>query len=136
MLSFRFPHVRVLTVGLLLVSSLILDACNSGVGKRLNAAPADNSLQIHTLPVELKQLHRNVESVGSLFAQEEVTVSSEVEGKVDSVLVDVGDRVEAGQPIVKVSTIELNLALEQQRAFISRLVRVWGLPVLPMTLPM
>ena len=64
----------------------------------------------------MKQIHRNVESVGSLFALEEVTVSSEVEGKIDQVLVDVGDRVESGQPLVQVSTIELKLAVDQQRA--------------------
>src|SRR5204862_226646 len=40
----------------------------------------------------------------------------EVDGKVDEVLVDVGDRVERGQPLVNVSTIELKLALDQQRA--------------------
>jgi len=56
------------------------------------------------------------ESVGSLFAYEEVTVSSEVEGRVERVLVDVGDRVAAGQPIVKVAPAELELSLAQQRA--------------------
>ena len=71
---------------------------------------------MHAIPVKLQELRRNVESVGSLFALEEVTVSSEVDGKVDEVLVDVGDRVERGQPLVNVSTIELKLALDQQRA--------------------
>jgi multidrug efflux pump subunit AcrA (membrane-fusion protein) len=116
MLSFRFLNVRVITIGLLFVTSSGLGACSSGASKGLNVAPVNKSLQIHALPVELRQLRRNVESVGSLFALEEVTVSSEVEGKVDEVLVDVGDRVEAGQPIVNVSTIELKLALDQQRA--------------------
>ncbi|HMF00176.1 MAG TPA: efflux RND transporter periplasmic adaptor subunit [Terriglobia bacterium] len=54
--------------------------------------------------------------MGSLFALEEVTVSSEVDGRVDEVLVDTGDHVERGQPLVNVSTTELKLALDQQRA--------------------
>jgi RND family efflux transporter MFP subunit len=68
------------------------------------------------LPVEKKQVRRNVESVGSLFPLDEVTVSSEVEGRVDQVLVDVGDHVAAGQTIVKVVQTELQLTLDQQRA--------------------
>jgi len=94
-----------------------VSACTGGVaGKATDAAAATKTVQVQALPAELKELRRNVQAVGSLFPQEEVTVSSEVEGKVDSVLVDVGDHVEAGQSIVKVSTVELTLALQQQRA--------------------
>jgi len=73
-------------------------------------------LSVRVLPVEKKQVRRNVESVGSLFPLDEVTVSSEVEGRVDQVLVDVGDHVSAGQTIVKVVQTELQLTLDQQRA--------------------
>ena len=111
-----FSSPRAVAVSLLGIS-LSLSACSGGVpGKVREAAAATKTVQVQALPAELKELRRNVQAVGSLFAQEEVTVSSEVEGKVDSVLVDVGDRVEAGQPIVKVSTVELSLALQQQRA--------------------
>ena len=111
-----FSSPRVVAVSLLGIS-LSVSACTGGVpGKVREAAAATKTVQVQALPAELKELRRNVQAVGSLFAQEEVTVSSEVEGKVDSVLVDVGDRVEAGQPIVKVSTVELSLALQQQRA--------------------
>jgi multidrug efflux pump subunit AcrA (membrane-fusion protein) len=57
-----------------------------------------------------------VESVGSLFPFEEVTVSAEVEGRVDRVLVDIGDRVTRGQPLVQVSPVELQLVRAQQQA--------------------
>jgi len=97
---------------------LFISACssNSVAGKRADSEVRDEHVQVHAIPVKLQELRRNVESVGSLFALEEVTVSSEVDGKVDEVLVDVGDRVERGQPLVNVSTIELKLALDQQRA--------------------
>jgi multidrug efflux pump subunit AcrA (membrane-fusion protein) len=57
-----------------------------------------------------------------------VTVSSEVDGKVDQVFVDVGDRVEGGQPIVGISTVELKLALDQQRALYRQARTRLGLP--------
>src|SRR5262245_43615968 len=97
--------------------SLLFTACsNSVAGKRADSAAREERIQVRAVPVKLEQLRRNVESVESLFALEEVTVSSEVEGKVDEVLVDIGDHVERGQPLVNVSTIELKLALDQQRA--------------------
>src|SRR5207244_8326437 len=101
-----------------LVSTLIISTWNSNsvARKRADSEARDEHVQVHAIPVKHQELRRNVESVGSLFALEEVTVSSEVDGKVDEVLVDVGDRVERGQPLVNVSTIELKLALDQQRA--------------------
>ncbi len=116
MFSKSFP-AKGFVAGVLFSTALIFPACsNSVAGKRSDAPAKDDRLQVRAEPVKAGELRRNIESVGSLFALEEVTVSSEVEGKVDEVLVDVGDRVERGQPLVNVSTIELKLAVDQQRA--------------------
>ena len=116
MLSNSFP-AKGFVAGMLVSTALLLPACsNSVAGKRADAPAKDDRLQVRAVAVKVGELRRNIESVGSLFALEEVTVSSEVEGKVDEVLVDVGDRVERGQPLVNVSTIELKLAVDQQRA--------------------
>ena len=100
-----------------LIFSLILSfaSCSKTSGKQVDAA-AGRSLSVRVFAVEQKQIRRNVESVGSLFPFEEVTVSSEVEGRVEQVLVDVGDHVAIGQTIVKVVPTELQLTLDQQRA--------------------
>jgi RND family efflux transporter MFP subunit len=66
--------------------------------------------------VEKRELRRDVSAVGSLFAFDEVAVSSEIEGRVDRVFVDLGDRVAAGQALVEVSPVELGLARDQQQA--------------------
>src|SRR5438132_1884677 len=116
MLHNSFP-AKGFVAGVLFSTALVLSACsNSVAGKRPDAQAKDDRIQVRAVPVQVGELRRNVESVGSLFALEEVTVSSEVEGKVDEVLVDVGDRVDRGQPLVNVSTIELKLAVDQQRA--------------------
>lgn len=90
-------------------------SCSKTSGKQVDST-APRSVSVRVLPVEQKQIRRNVESVGSLFPLDEVTVSSEVEGRVEQVLVDVGDHVSAGQTIVKVVPTELQLTLDQQRA--------------------
>ncbi|HWQ32897.1 MAG TPA: efflux RND transporter periplasmic adaptor subunit [Blastocatellia bacterium] len=68
------------------------------------------------LSVEQQQQRRTVEAVGSLFAFDEVTVSSEAEGRVEQVLADVGDRVTKGQVLARISPVEMELSVEQQRA--------------------
>lgn len=78
--------------------------------------------------VEKRELRRDVSSVGSLFAYDEVAVSSEIEGRVDRVLVDLGDRVEAGQALVQVSPTELGLARDQQAASLQATRAKLGLP--------
>ncbi len=59
---------------------------------------------------------RSVQAVGSLFPLEESVVSSEVAGRVETVLADVGDRVAQGQVLVTLSPVELKYELDRQRA--------------------
>jgi membrane fusion protein (multidrug efflux system) len=106
---------RSLCVALLLCLTSVFVSCSKTSGKAVDSA-TPRTVSVRVLPVEKKQIRRNVESVGSLFPLDEVTVSSEVEGRVDQVLVDVGDHVSAGQTIVKVVQTELQLTLDQQRA--------------------
>jgi RND family efflux transporter MFP subunit len=90
-------------------------SCSSGAaGKPKDGTSKPVSARI--IPVNQKEIRRNVDSVGSLFPLDEVTVSSEVEGRVEQVLVDIGDHVARAQPLVKVSPVELQYALDQQRA--------------------
>ncbi|OFV94643.1 MAG: hypothetical protein A3H28_00595 [Acidobacteria bacterium RIFCSPLOWO2_02_FULL_61_28] len=77
--------------------------------------------------VKTQPVRRTVEAVGSLFADEEVVVSSEVEGRTNEVLVDVGDRVTEGQVLVQISPTELQLASQQQQAALEQIRARLGL---------
>jgi RND family efflux transporter MFP subunit len=102
----------------LLVSIFNLSCSKTTSGKHVEGEP--RRLAVRAVQVSRKQITRKVESVGSLYPYEEVAVSSEVDGKVAQVLVDVGDKVSTGQPIVKVVPTELELTLDQQRAILSQ----------------
>ena len=93
----------------------------SGAGCSGSRASDDAKQQVEpvkarVVPVVSRKVARRVDSVGSLFPFEEVTVSSEVEGRVDEVYADVGDPVARGRSLVKIHPIELSLGLEEQRA--------------------
>ena len=61
---------------------------------------------------------RRIQAVGSLYALEESTLSSEVEGRVAEVLADIGDNVKEGQPLVRLDPEELQFEVERQRGLV------------------
>jgi multidrug efflux pump subunit AcrA (membrane-fusion protein) len=97
-----------------LVSSCARD--KSGKSQNGQSGGAQSKAKVRIASVEQRQQRRAVEAVGSLFAYDEVTVSSEAEGHVEQVMVDVGDRVSKGQTLALVSPVELQLTVDQQEA--------------------
>ncbi|HEX6739547.1 MAG TPA: efflux RND transporter periplasmic adaptor subunit [Vicinamibacteria bacterium] len=105
----RLPHTLAALLPLLGVA-----AC--GRSRASDDAGAAKPVKVKVVPVASRSVQRRVEAVGSLFPFEEVTVGAEVEGRVDEVYVDVGDRVSRGGRLVKIVPVELGLALEQEQA--------------------
>ena len=105
-----------------LLAILSLAACSSGTAVKAKGdgggAEKEKAMSVSFISVEARELRRTVESVGSLFAYDEVVVSSEVDGRADKVLVDVGDKVTKGQTLVEIAPIEFKLAADQQEALL------------------
>ncbi|HEV3140967.1 MAG TPA: efflux RND transporter periplasmic adaptor subunit, partial [Vicinamibacterales bacterium] len=87
----------------------------------------------------LESVRRAVEVVGTLAAEDEVTVSSQAEGTVSRILADLGDRVTAGQPMIELDREKLQYNFDQQRATLARALAKYGanepghLPVIEQT---
>ncbi len=73
-------------------------------------------MAVRIVPAREDSVRRRVQAVGSLFAIDESTISSQVEGPIARVLVDVGDTVKEGQVLVSIEPTELQYAVEMQRA--------------------
>ena len=63
---------------------------------------------------------RAVDVVGTLAAVDQVTVSSEADGRVEKINADLGDRVRAGQVLIQLDDEKQRYALEQQQADLAR----------------
>jgi HlyD family secretion protein len=101
----------------LAVIGLVGSSCaRDTAGKATEEKPRAAKAKIRIAQVETRRQRRSVEAVGSLLAFDEVTVSSEAEGRVEQVLADVGDRVGKGQILARVSPVELQLTVDQQQA--------------------
>src|SRR5437764_11296217 len=76
--------------------------------------------------VRQDSMRRSVEVVGTLAAVDQVTISSEADGKVSRILADLGDRVRAGQPLVQVDQEKQQYNFEQQKASLARALAQYG----------
>ena len=73
-------------------------------------------------------VHRAVDVVGTLAAVDQVTISSEADGKVRAILADLGDRVRAGQVLVQLDNEKQQYTYEQQQAALARALAQSGAP--------
>jgi RND family efflux transporter MFP subunit len=83
---------------------------------------------VATEPVRRESVKRAVELVGTLAAVDQVTISSEADGKVSRILADLGDRVRAGQTLIQVDREKQQYNFEQQQATLARALAQYGAP--------
>src|SRR5438105_9345498 len=75
---------------------------------------------VHFYTVAEETARRRIQAVGSLYAFEESTLSSQVEGRVAEVLADVGDNVKAGQALITLDPQELQFEVDRQRGLVTQ----------------
>jgi len=108
-----------------------------GCGRNSSAAKADrkqarpSALPVTVTPVRAQKVQRTVEFVGTLYANEEVAVSTELEGRILSIAADLGDRVGAGQVLAKMNDAEFRFAVDQTEASLKETLAKLGLEKLP-----
>ena len=98
-------------------TAVLANGCSNS---QVNSAKAafSKSVPVRVYSVTEETTRRRVQAVGSLFALEESTLSAQVEGRADKVLVDVGDVVSKGQPLVLLDQRELQFEVERQRGLV------------------
>src|SRR5712692_10011952 len=82
-----------------------------------------------TVKVEIvreETVRRAVEVVGTLAAVDQVTISSEADGKVSRILADLGDRVSAGQALIQIDHEKQQYNYDQQKATLDRALAQLG----------
>lgn len=72
--------------------------------------------EVRLIGPEVRNERPSVQLVGEILAFDTVRISSEVAGKVDRVLVEVGDRVSAGTPMAEVDRNTFRIYLQQAEA--------------------
>ena len=108
---------------------IILSATISGCSKSDTAEAGSAGEQpkpITAVAVQRDSIRRSVDVVGTLTAVDQVTVSSEADGTVREILADLGDRVKAGQVLVRLDNERQRYAYQQQQAALARALAQYG----------
>src|SRR2546430_3921668 len=107
-----------------LVHSVVLAAVVAGgVSKARTTGvlgDAAHPTPVHFYTVAEETARRRIQAVGSLYAFEESTLSSQVEGRVAEVLADVGDNVKAGQALITLDPQELQFEVDRQGGLVTQ----------------
>jgi RND family efflux transporter MFP subunit len=100
-----------------LVAALLAGGCRDSAGQTTQPGrAAPRSVTVSVATVEARTADRTVDGTGSLLAWQEVVLNTAVPGTVARLLVDLGDRVKAGQVVAELDRREFELAVEQTEA--------------------
>ncbi|MEP7306830.1 MAG: efflux RND transporter periplasmic adaptor subunit [Acidobacteriota bacterium] len=108
--------------------AVLLGVVSSGCSKS-EKVPARSAQEIKAIKIEAvktQAIRRNVEVVGTLVADDQVTISAEASGRVNRILADLGDRVTAGQVLVELDREKLQYNSDEQDAVRERALAKYG----------
>ena len=107
------------------LAAVMLSGCSKP--EKLQARGGEDASKPVTIePVRQDMVHRAVEVVGTLAAQDEVTISSQAEGAVSRILADLGDRVHAGDVLIELDREKPQYNFDQQKAALARALAKYG----------
>ena len=116
---------RTSTVTAVIVLGLAAAGC-SKVDTAQTRARDSSVKAVSVETVRLETVKRVVELVGTLAAVDQVTISSEADGKVSRILADLGDKVKAGQPLIQVDSEKQQYNLDQMKASLEKALAQLG----------
>ncbi len=95
---------------------VLLFGCGGGGEAPKGGGKPSGPVVVRTAPARTEEMAQVVEISGTLAGAEEVTLAAEVEAPVEAIVADMGDRVKAGDPLVKLDVEDLKLRADQADA--------------------
>ena len=114
---------------LLAVSSLlfVLAGCTEGPASPTQAASPAEPREVSIATVEQLPSADTVYATGTLAAFDRATLSTKVPGRLQEISVDLGTRVEKGQPLARIDSTDYTLRLKQAEAALAQARALLGL---------
>ena len=102
---------RTLNLLIACLVTALLAGCDRKTAAKVQTKEA--ALAVTVVPVRTQQVQRTVEFVATLDANDQVTVSSEIDGQIAAIAADMGDRVQQGQLLAKIRDTEFRFVVQQ-----------------------
>jgi multidrug efflux pump subunit AcrA (membrane-fusion protein) len=102
----------------------------SGQQKEARTGPAE-AVEVSVAEARVQAAQRWIDVTGSLFGDEEVTISNKVPGRVIAVFKDVGDVAEPGEPLAQLLQNDFELARRQKESELAEVLAKLGVGAPP-----
>jgi membrane fusion protein, multidrug efflux system len=114
-MSFKNTIHFVLIISTLGLSGLLINGCSKGNGSQpVRGGGGKNIVPVEALVVKPQLLRNTIFTTGTLLANEEVELRSEISGRVTGVFFEEGKRVRKGEPLLKINDRELKAQLKRK----------------------
>jgi len=118
-------HIRKFQVAAVVFVATAAAGCSRGEKPRARSRDdAPKVVKVET--VRQDSVSRSVEIVGTLAAEDQVTIASQADGAVSRVMADLGDRVKSGQVLIELDREKPQYNLDNQKAALARALAKYG----------
>lgn len=115
-----------------IASLALLTGCDgSAEANRQDESSEPQPVAVTLAPTRIQSVQRSVSVVGTLYGDEETSISAKVAGRVIAIFQDVGDRVSAGAALAQIESIDYELAKAQRETALAATLARLGLEQLP-----
>lgn len=111
-----------ITIALGLGCATLLSSCGKSAATKPESPKTSAPREVRIAPAELRPMERVLQVVGTLAAQNEATTAAQVAGQLEKNLVDLGDRVKAGQELALIDTTSYEAVANASAANLSRAI--------------
>jgi membrane fusion protein (multidrug efflux system) len=113
-------NLKVVSIPLALVGAFAWGCSRAGNEQAVAAEAKAVVVPVTVAPVAVRPSERVVNFVGTLYGNQEVTLSSQVEGQIRELKVDLGDQVEDGQVLAQIEDDQWRARLREVEAMLAK----------------
>lgn len=108
-----------------------LSACDRPAVSAPATQPAGAPVRVTVAPVKFVDLPTTVTASGSLFGDEQATISAKVSGRIGEIFADVGDRVGPGGKLAQIDATDYEISASQKKLAVKEALAKLGLSEIP-----
>lgn len=129
------PWETVLLLAVVLPAVAIWGCRREQKSEALRAEARRATISVTAAVPKIEKVQRTVDVVGTMEPNEEVTISNKLDGRLQKVYVDLGDRVQVGQILAKIDDGDYALAMKQVEGSLREAMARLGLDRMPESPP-
>lgn len=124
-------YKSIIRPAVILLAAMSLASCSEKPDDKKAVKPKVDPIEVTYLKPQIRAVDRRVDLVGTVYPDEEVTVSAKVPGMLVTMKKEIGDMAASGELLAQVDTADYQLAVEQKQMAVREALSKIGLIAIP-----